>query len=63
MMIYQLHLFYSAFNQWEKMLYIAINNLRNSAIQSEEIIFFYATGKATHYQSTMTSPRLFEPML
>ena len=34
-----------------------INNLRNSEIQSEEIIFIYACGNAGHYQSTMTPNR------
>ena len=38
-------------------LLILFNNLRNSAIQSEEIIFVYACGNAGHYQSTMTPNR------
>ena len=35
----------------------SINNLRNSAIQSDEIILFYTCGNTGHYQSTMTPNR------
>ena len=37
--------------------YCLINNLRNSAIQSDEIIVILRIGNAGHYQSTMTPNR------
>ena len=48
--------------RWCVHYYCLINNLRNSAIQSEEIIFILRESNTGHYQITMTShndPRMW----